>query len=97
MHANIIHHGALHGVTGFAISSSSTTPTVCLIDCGLPSRPRPPDGGSASDRLRSLPVDAVRALVATHVQYRSRGADPVVAGGFGADLLQRAFSGCCRW
>ena len=52
MHANIIHHGALHGVTGSCHQLFIDDTHSLLIDCGLfQGAETSPDGGSASDRL----------------------------------------------
>lgn len=85
MHANIIHHGALHGVTGSCHQLFIDDTHSLLIDCGLfQGAEISPDGGSASDRLEiPFPVDAVRALVVTHVHIDHVGRIPwLLAAGF---------------
>ena len=85
MHANIIHHGALHGVTGSCHQLFIDDTHSLLIDCGLfQGAETSPDGGSASDRLEiPFPVDAVRALVVTHVHIDHVGRIPwLLAAGF---------------
>ena len=85
MHANIIHHGALHGVTGSCHQLFIDDTHSLLIDCGLfQGAETSPDGGSARDRLEiPFPVDAVRALVVTHVHIDHVGRIPwLLAAGF---------------
>lgn len=85
MHANIIHHGAFHGVTGSCHQLFIDDTHSLLIDCGLfQGAETSPDGGSGGDRLEiPFSVEAVRALVVTHVHIDHVGRIPwLLAAGF---------------
>ena len=85
MNANIIHHGAFHGVTGSCHQLFIDEVNSLLIDCGLfQGAETAPDGQSGADRLEiGFALEGVRALVATHVHIDHVGRIPgLLAAGF---------------
>lgn len=90
MNPKIIHHGALHGVTGSCHQLFIDDAHSLLIDCGLfQGAETSPDGGSTGERLEiSFAVEAVKALVVTHVHIDHVGRIPwLLAAGFKGPIL----------
>jgi len=90
MNANIIHHGAVDGVTGSCHQFFIDDINSLLIDCGLfQGAETAPDGAAAQDRLEiGFPLEAVRALVVTHVHIDHVGRIPwLLAAGFKGLIL----------
>ncbi len=85
----IVHHGALHGVTGSCHELQFSPEDGILIDCGLFQGDDIPDGQDdrdAEDRFSPLvdfPVEHIKALVVTHVHLDHVGRIPyLLAAGF---------------
>lgn len=90
MHADIIHHGAFHGVTGSCHQLFIDDRNSLLIDCGLfQGAETAPDGQSGANHLEiGFAVDKVQALVATHVHIDHVGRIPwLLAAGFKGPIL----------
>lgn len=99
----IIHHGAVSGVTGSchelrilkAKKGSATTPLTetlphsgILIDCGLFQGQEESRGSSAADLAIDFPIDHIRALVVTHVHIDHVGRIPyLLAAGFDGPII----------
>ena len=85
MNANIIHHGAFHGVTGSCHQLFIDDVNSLLIDCGLfQGAETAPDGQSGADKLEiGFSLAGVGAMVATHVHIDHVGRIPwLLAAGF---------------
>jgi len=83
---DIIHHGALHGVTGSCHELRLSPEDGLLIDCGLfqgDDAPEEHPSGESADRLSpriDFPIDHIRALVVTHVHLDHAGRIPYLLG-----------------
>ena len=97
MHYDIIHHGAIDGVTGschelaYEVVGSdqrSDPRRSILIDCGLlQGNEQGRSGGAAEELAIDFPVDHVKALVATHVHLDHVGRIPyLLAAGFNGPI-----------
>lgn len=84
MFPEILHHGAVDGVTGSCHELRTTDGDAILIDCGLFQGAEASPGGANADRLGiDFPIDNVRALVVTHVHIDHVGRIPhLLAAGF---------------
>lgn len=82
--ANIIHHGAVNGVTGSCHQLFCSPQHSILIDCGLfQGAETSPGGRHGGDLAIDFDISAVTALVATHVHIDHVGRIPhLVAAGF---------------
>ncbi|MDD2335482.1 MAG: MBL fold metallo-hydrolase [Geobacteraceae bacterium] len=85
----IVHHGALHGVTGSCHELRLSPEDGILVDCGLFQGDDVPDGcddRDAEDRFSPLvdfPIEHIKALVVTHVHLDHVGRIPyLLAAGF---------------
>ncbi len=89
----IIHHGAVRGVTGSchelrlrssSVNPASARPPAILVDCGLFQGAETSGTGAGRDKLAiDFPIDHVRALVVTHVHIDHVGRIPyLLAAGF---------------
>ncbi len=90
MHIEIRHHGGRDGVTGSCHELVIGDGQSLLVDCGLfQGTESSPDGGATARRLDiDFPVDAVRALVVTHVHVDHVGRIPwLLAAGFKGPIL----------
>ncbi|MDD2539616.1 MAG: MBL fold metallo-hydrolase, partial [Desulfuromonadaceae bacterium] len=82
----IVHHGALHGVTGSCHELRLSQEDGILVDCGLFQGNDSPDGeaaGSASSRSTTFidfPIGHIKALVVTHVHLDHVGRIPYLLG-----------------
>ena len=64
----ILHHGAVGGVTGSCHELCVGDDDAILIDCGLFQGAENSGGGAGADNLAiEFPIERVRALVVTHV------------------------------
>ena len=87
---NILHHGAVNGVTGSAHELVLDEQNSLLIDCGLfQGSDSSPGGGAHSDNLDiDFPVHRIRALIVTHVHIDHVGRIPwLLAAGFDGPIL----------
>ena len=87
---DILHHGATDGVTGSCHQLLMDDEHSLLIDCGLfQGAETSGEGKSAADRLAiELPLDTIKALVATHVHIDHVGCIPyLLAAGFEGPIL----------
>ena len=89
----IIHHGAVRGVTGSchelrlrssSVDPASGPPPAILVDCGLFQGAETSGTGAGRDQLAiDFPIDHIRALVVTHVHIDHVGRIPyLLAAGF---------------
>ncbi|MGA7826361.1 MAG: MBL fold metallo-hydrolase [Geobacteraceae bacterium] len=82
---HIVHHGALHGVTGSCHELRLSPEDGLLVDCGLFQGDDLPEG-TGTDRSKTridFPVDHLKALVVTHVHLDHVGRIPfLLAAGF---------------
>lgn len=80
----IIHHGAVDGVTGSCHQLRLSDGRSVLIDCGLFQGEESSPGGASFEQLQiDFPVDNVQALVVTHVHIDHVGRIPyLLAAGF---------------
>lgn len=80
----IIHHGALNGVTGSCHELVDDSGAGILVDCGLFQGAETSGSGADCDRLEiEFPIDHIRALVVTHVHIDHVGRIPyLLAAGF---------------
>ncbi|QFY88713.1 MBL fold metallo-hydrolase [Magnetovirga frankeli] len=80
----ILHHGAVDGVTGSCHQLMLDDSRSLLIDCGLFQGAEAGPDGSGADRLAiDFPIDQVRALVITHVHIDHVGRLPyLLAAGY---------------
>lgn len=89
----IIHHGAVRGVTGSchelrlrssSVDPASARPPAILVDCGLFQGAETSGTGAGHDKLAiDFPIDHVRALVVSHVHIDHVGRIPyLLAAGF---------------
>jgi metallo-beta-lactamase family protein len=85
----IRHHGAVDGVTGSCHELMLGDGRSILIDCGLFQGAETAADGAGADRLGiDFPVDAVQALVLTHVHIDHVGRLPhLLAAGFRGPIL----------
>src|SRR5690606_15647206 len=87
---NILHHGAVNGVTGSAHELVLDEQNSLLIDCGLfQGNDSSPGGGAHADNLDiDFPVHRIRALIVTHVHIDHVGRIPwLLAAGFDGPIL----------
>ena len=84
----VLHHGAVGGVTGSCHELRPSDRDAILIDCGLFQGAEHSIGGAGAGRLAiEFPVDQVRALVVTHVHIDHVGRIPyLLAAGFGGPI-----------
>ncbi|MCB1773119.1 MAG: MBL fold metallo-hydrolase [Gammaproteobacteria bacterium] len=84
----ILHHGAVGGVTGSCHELRVGDRDAILIDCGLFQGAETSGKGANADALAiEFPVDHVRALVVTHVHIDHVGRIPyLLAAGFGGPI-----------
>ncbi|MEZ4599132.1 MAG: MBL fold metallo-hydrolase [Syntrophotaleaceae bacterium] len=81
----IIHHGALHGVTGSCHELRLSDESGILVDCGLFQGDETPPGKLGSERGQEIdfPVGHIKALIVTHVHIDHVGRIPyLLAAGF---------------
>ncbi|RQW87464.1 MAG: MBL fold metallo-hydrolase [Geobacter sp.] len=85
----VLHHGALHGVTGSCHELQLSREDGILVDCGLfqgNDLPEGPAAGEGQDRSSSrinFPIEHLKALVVTHVHLDHVGRIPyLLAAGF---------------
>ncbi len=85
----ILHHGAVDGVTGSCHELLLADGSGLLIDCGLfQGVEASGDGGVAGQLQVNFPVDHVRALVVTHVHIDHVGRVPyLLAAGFQGPII----------
>lgn len=85
----IIHHGAVDGVTGSCHQVLLADGNSILIDCGLFQGAEVSGDGSSFDQLAiNFPVDQVQALVVTHVHIDHVGRIPyLLAAGFRGPII----------
>ena len=85
----ILHHGAVHGVTGSAHELQFNPTHSLLIDCGLfQGGDRSPHGADANDLSLDFDISAIQALVVTHVHIDHVGRIPwLLAAGFNGPIL----------
>jgi metallo-beta-lactamase family protein len=81
---NIVHHGAIDGVTGSCHELQLGSGAGILIDCGLFQGAEISKQGSSFDRLQiEFPIGHIKALVVTHVHIDHVGRIPyLIAAGF---------------
>ena len=85
---DIIHHGAVNGVTGSCHELQWLDETgekqAILVDCGLFQGAEVSSDGSTADQLKiTFPIDHIQALVVTHVHIDHVGRIPyLLAAGF---------------
>ncbi len=81
---NIIHHGAVNGVTGSCHELQIDESNSVLIDCGLFQGAETSGKGAASDKLNiDFPIQNVQALLVTHCHIDHVGRIPyLMAAGF---------------
>lgn len=87
---DILHHGAVNGVTGSAHELVLDEQNSLLIDCGLfQGSDSSPGGGAHADNLDiDFPVHRIRALIVTHVHIDHVGRIPwLLAAGFDGPIL----------
>lgn len=84
----VLHHGAVGGVTGSCHELRPSDRDAILIDCGLFQGAEHSTGGADAHRLAiEFPVDQVRALIVTHVHIDHVGRIPyLLAAGFGGPI-----------
>lgn len=85
---NIIHHGAIDGVTGSCHELFIQPDVSMLVDCGLFQGAEQGRGGNAASPQIDFDLHAVRALVATHVHVDHVGRIPwLLAAGFDGPII----------
>ena len=78
---NIVHHGGRFGVTGSCHELQIGSAASLLIDCGLRQGAEAGDKGGKDTGLRiEFPVDAVKAVVLTHIHVDHCGRLPYLFG-----------------
>lgn len=84
----ILHHGAVGGVTGSCHELRASADDAILIDCGLfQGAESSGKGADARELAIEFPIDRVRALVVTHVHIDHVGRIPyLLAAGFGGPI-----------
>ena len=84
----ISHHGAVNGVTGSCHELRLTNGPGLLVDCGLfQGAETSGKGANANSLAIEFPLDAVRALVVTHVHIDHVGRIPyLLAAGFAGPI-----------
>ncbi len=89
MSVEIVHHGAVDGVTGSCHQLTLPDGQAVLIDCGLfQGAETSPDGAGAGRLEIGFPLDQVRALVVTHVHIDHVGRLPyLLAAGFKGPIV----------
>ena len=87
----ILHHGAVDGVTGSCHQLRLAGGASVLVDCGLFQGAETSSDGAGGARLEiGFPLDGVRALVVTHVHIDHVGRIPyLLAAGFEGPILCR--------
>jgi Cft2 family RNA processing exonuclease len=97
---NILHHGAVNGVTGSAHELVLDEQNSLLIDCGLfQGSDSSPGGGAHADNLDiDFPVHRIRALIVTHVHIDHVGRIPwlLAAASMDRSCAARPPPACCR-
>ena len=90
---NIVHHGAVEGVTGschelrFPEAPTSKSPGI-LIDCGLFQGTEAKTRSTTQDLAIDFPISHIRALVVTHVHIDHVGRIPyLLAAGFDGPII----------
>ncbi|MDX1655574.1 MAG: MBL fold metallo-hydrolase [Candidatus Competibacteraceae bacterium] len=85
----ILHHGAVDGVTGSCHQLRVLDGSGILIDCGLFQGAEISPDGAGPERLEvTFPIDHIRALVVTHVHIDHVGRIPyLLAAGFEGPIL----------
>ncbi len=86
---DIIHHGAVTGVTGSCHELRLSDDAAILVDCGLfQGAETSPNGRAGPERLEiEFPIAHIRALVATHVHIDHVGRIPyLLAAGFSGPI-----------
>ncbi|MCC5824625.1 MBL fold metallo-hydrolase [Alkalimonas sp.] len=79
----LIHHGAVDGVTGSCHQYLLRHDYSLLVDCGLFQGDETGPGGSANDPSIDFPLSGIRALIVTHVHIDHVGRIPyLLAAGF---------------
>ena len=80
----IIHHGAVNGVTGSCHELVYKSNASVLVDCGLFQGAETSGSGAGANKLAiDFPIDAVQALIVTHVHIDHVGRIPyLLAAGF---------------
>ena len=89
-HPNILHHGAVSGVTGSCHQLRMDAEHSLLVDCGLfQGAETSPEGRAGANRLEiEFSLAGIRALVATHVHIDHVGRIPyLLAAGFKGPIL----------
>lgn len=86
---SIIHHGAIHGVTGSCHELRLADGRSLLVDCGLFQGEEVSGTGATAEQLAiDFPIDGVVALVFTHVHIDHVGRLPwLLAAGFRGPIL----------
>ncbi len=85
----LIHHGAIHGVTGSCHELNIDGKAGLLVDCGLFQGAETSGGHASADRLAiDFPLDHLQALVLTHVHLDHCGRIPyLLAAGFEGPII----------
>lgn len=88
MAMEVLHHGAVGGVTGSCHELRPGSDDAILIDCGLFQGAESSGKGAHADELAiDFPIDRVRALIVTHVHIDHVGRIPyLLAAGFDAPI-----------
>ena len=86
---DILHHGAVGGVTGSCHELRPSDQDAILIDCGLfQGAESSGKGANAGELAIEFPIDHVRALIVTHVHIDHVGRIPyLLAAGFGGPIF----------
>lgn len=86
---DIIHHGAINGVTGSCHELRLTDGPGMLVDCGLFQGAETSGTGAGADRLKiDFPIGHIRALVVSHVHIDHVGRIPyLIAAGFKGPIV----------
>lgn len=99
----IIHHGAVEGVTGSCHELVIDNANSVLVDCGLFQGAELSPGGATSQHLAiDFPIHRVRTLLLTHCHLDHAGGFPIfwlldLEGRFSARNLRRySFPSCWR-